>query len=48
MTFGYTMIVAETSIGRMTEKSPVGAYKVFREPARAALRWLDQRPSSRF
>ena len=29
MTFGYTMIVAETSIGRMTEKSPVGAYKSF-------------------
>ncbi len=29
MTFGYTMIVAETSIGRMTGKSPVGAYKAF-------------------
>ena len=29
MTFGYTMIVAETSIGRMTGKSPVGAYKSF-------------------
>ena len=28
-TFGYTMIVAETSIGRMTGKSPVGAYKSF-------------------
>ena len=25
LTFGYTMIVAETSIGRMTKKSPVGA-----------------------
>lgn len=24
MTFGYTMIIAETSIGRMTGKSPVG------------------------
>ena len=29
MTFGYTMIVAETSIGRMTGKSPVGAFKAF-------------------
>ena len=25
LTFGYAMIVAETSIGRMTGKSPVGA-----------------------
>ena len=29
MTFGYTMIVAETTIGRMTKKSPVGAYQSF-------------------
>lgn len=29
MTFGYTMIMAETSIGRMTGKSPVGAFKSF-------------------
>ena len=29
LTFGYTMIVAETSIGRMTKKSPVGAYHTF-------------------
>ena len=29
LTFGYTMIVAETSIGRMTKKSPVGAFKFF-------------------
>ncbi len=29
LTFGYTMIVAETSIGRMTGKSPVGAYQRF-------------------
>ena len=28
LTFGYTMIVAETSIGRMTGKSPVGAFQV--------------------
>ena len=25
-TFGYTMIVAETALGRMTRKSPVGAF----------------------
>lgn len=29
LTFGYTMIVAETAIGRMTRKSPVGAFKSF-------------------
>ena len=29
MTFGYTMIVAETSLGRMTGKSPVGAFSTF-------------------
>ena len=29
LTFGYTMIIAETSLGRMTKKSPVGAYKSF-------------------
>lgn len=29
LTFGYTMITAETAIGRMTQKSPVGAYKSF-------------------
>lgn len=29
LTFGYTMIVAESAIGRMTRKSPVGAYKHF-------------------
>ncbi|SDB34172.1 neurotransmitter:Na+ symporter, NSS family [Pseudobutyrivibrio sp. YE44] len=27
LTFGYTMIVAETAIGRHTQKSPVGAYR---------------------
>ena len=26
LTFGYSMIIAETSIGRMTKKSPVGAF----------------------
>ena len=29
LTFGYTMITAETAIGRMTQKSPVGAYRSF-------------------
>ena len=29
LTFGYTMIIAETSLGRMTKKSPVGAYQSF-------------------
>lgn len=35
LTFGYTMIVAEISIGRMTGKSPVGAYQSFGKS-----RWL--------
>ena len=29
LTFGYSMIVAETSLGRMTGKSPVGAFHTF-------------------
>lgn len=29
LTFGYSMIVAETSLGRMTGKSPVGAFHSF-------------------
>ncbi|MBR2767711.1 MAG: sodium-dependent transporter [Solobacterium sp.] len=29
LTFGYTMIVAETSIGRASGKSPVGAFRAF-------------------
>ena len=29
LTFGYSMIIAETSIGRMTKKSPVGAFQSF-------------------
>lgn len=28
-TFGYTMIMAETALGRMTKKSPVGAFGAF-------------------
>lgn len=29
LTFGYTMIMAETALGRMTKKSPVGAFGTF-------------------
>ena len=29
LTFGYTMIIAESALGRMTRKSPVGAFKSF-------------------
>ena len=29
LTFGYTMIMTETSLGRMTKKSPVGAFASF-------------------
>ena len=29
LTFGYSMIMAETALGRMTGKSPVGAYASF-------------------
>ena len=29
LTFGYTMIVAESALGRMTRKSPVGAFRSF-------------------
>ena len=42
MTFGYTMIIAETSIGRMTGKSPVGAYKSFGDkPALRVGGWIN-------
>ena len=29
LTFGYSMIMAETALGRMTGKSPVGAFNTF-------------------
>ncbi len=29
LTFGYTMIISETAIGRMTGRSPVGAFRYF-------------------
>ena len=35
LTFGYSMIVAESAIGRMTRKSPVGAFQSFGKS-----RWL--------
>ncbi len=42
MTFGYTMIVAETAVGRMTGKSPVGAYKSFgKRPALRFGGWIN-------
>lgn len=31
LTFGYTMIMAETTLGRMTKKSPVGAFHTFKK-----------------
>ena len=34
-TFGYTMIVAETALGRMTRKSPVGAFAAVRKGGRS-------------
>ena len=33
LTFGYTMIVAESALGRMTRKSPVGGFKAFGKKA---------------
>jgi NSS family neurotransmitter:Na+ symporter len=29
ITFGYSMIISETTLGRMTKKSPVGAFQSF-------------------
>ena len=34
LTFGYSMIVAETALGRMTGKSPVGAFAFFAKPGK--------------
>ena len=42
LTFGYTMIIAETSLGRMTRKSPVGAYASFGKSKWILGRRLDQ------
>ena len=32
LTFGYTMIIAETALGRMKKKSPVEAFHTFAKP----------------
>ena len=33
LTFGYTMLISETALGRMTGKSPVGAFRKFGDTA---------------
>ena len=46
LTFGYTMIVAESALGRMTRKSPVGAFRSLAKAEKGRLaqfRRLDQR-----
>ena len=42
LTFGYTLIMAETSLGRMTRKSPVGAFESFGKLTFYIYWWLDQ------
>lgn len=32
LTFGYTIIIAETTLGRMKKKSPVEAFNTFAKP----------------
>ena len=42
LTFGYTMIIAETAIGRSTQKSPVSAFTHYsRSPFAKAGGWLN-------
>ncbi len=42
VTFGYTMIMSECTIGRMTQKSPVGAFKYFsNKPLNKAGGWIN-------
>lgn len=42
LTFGYTMIMAETTLGRMTKKSPVGAFRSFgKKKWRTAGGWIN-------
>ncbi len=42
VTFGYTMIIAETAIGRATGKSPVGAFRSFGDtPLTLAGGWIN-------
>ena len=42
MTFGYSMIIAETALGRMTKKSPVSAFGKFGKSKWLSFGWLDQ------
>ena len=37
LTFGYALIVSETALGRMTRKSPVGAFRAFGKGKRFAV-----------
>ena len=42
LTFGYSMIMAETSLGRMTRRSPVGAFENFgKTRLRSAGGWIN-------
>lgn len=42
LTFGYSMIMAETSLGRMTRRSPVGAFESFgKTRLRSAGGWIN-------
>ena len=42
LTFGYSMIMAETSLGRMTRRSPVGAFESFgKTDLRSAGGWIN-------
>lgn len=42
LTFGYSIIIAETSLGRMTKKSPVGAFQSFgKSKARSFGGWIN-------
>lgn len=42
LTFGYTMIMAETAIGRLTGKSPLGAFRAFtKKPVYKIGGWLN-------
>ena len=47
VTFGYTMIIAETALGRMTRKSPVGAYSHFGKGKGLAFGgWINASPAT--
>ena len=48
VTFGYTMIMAETALGRMTRKSPVGAFAASGKGTLACIWRMDQRGNSHF